>query len=113
MAAHRRIPGHTQSDQAMPTFQLRPHKNQLDLERARGRVTYAEVEESEADLERFHAWLAKISARDYFAAPAGPAAHAAIQDAAADLATFEQAAFAIEAPEPGVNLATPAERRRA
>jgi hypothetical protein len=86
---------------------------ELALERARGRVTYAEVEESEADLERFRAWLAKISARDYFAAPAGPAARAAVQDAAADLAAFEQAALASEAPEPGVNASTPDERRRA
>ncbi|MFF7987148.1 Chromate resistance protein ChrB [Streptomyces sp. NPDC007901] len=29
-------------------------------------ATYAEVEESEADLERFDRWLAKIAARDYF-----------------------------------------------
>jgi hypothetical protein len=86
---------------------------ELALERARGRATYAEVEESEADLERFHSWLAKIGARDYFAAPNGPTARAAVQAAAADLAAFEQAALASEAPEPGVNLARPAERRRA
>ena len=47
-------------------------RQELDLERARGRVTYAEVEESEADLERFRSWLAKIGARDYFAAPPDP-----------------------------------------
>jgi hypothetical protein len=86
---------------------------ELALERARGRATYAEVEESEADLERFHSWLAKIGARDYFAASNGPTARAAVQAAAADLAAFEQAALASEAPEPGVNLARPAERRRA
>jgi Protein ChrB, N-terminal len=86
-------------------------REELQLERARGRATYAEVEESEADLERFRSWLAKIGARDYFAAPVGPAARAAVQDAAADLAAFEQAALAAEAPEPGVHLATPAERR--
>jgi hypothetical protein len=88
-------------------------REELERERGRGRVTYAEVEESEADLARFRAWLAKISARDYFAAPTGPTAHAAVQDAAADLAAFEQAALATEAPEPGVHLATRAERRRA
>jgi hypothetical protein len=88
-------------------------REELDLERARGRVTYAEVEESEADLERFRAWLAKIAARDYFAAPVGPAARAAVQDAAADLAAFEQAALATEAPEPGANPPNPAARRRA
>jgi hypothetical protein len=86
---------------------------ELDLERARGRATYAEVEESEADLDRFHAWLAKISARDYFAAPAGATARAAVQAAAADLAAFEQAALASEAPEPGVNPPNAAARRRA
>jgi hypothetical protein len=86
---------------------------ELALERARGRATYAEVEESEADLERFRSWLAKIGARDYFAAPNGPTARSAVQDAAADLAAFEQAALASEAPEPGVDLSNPAERRRA
>ena len=39
---------------------------ELETETARGRATYAEVEESEADLERFDKWLAKIAARDYF-----------------------------------------------
>jgi hypothetical protein len=87
-------------------------REELALERARGRATYAEVEESEADLERFRSWLAKIGARDYFAAPNGPTAHAAVQDAAADLAAFEQAALASEAPEPGVNPSTPTEGRR-
>jgi hypothetical protein len=88
-------------------------REELALERARGRATYAEVEESEADLGRFHSWLAKIGARDYFAAPNGPTARSAVQDAAADLAAFEQAALASEAPEPGVDLSNPAERRRA
>jgi hypothetical protein len=75
---------------------------ELSVERARGRATYAEVEESEADLERFWSWLARIEARDYFAAPAGDAARAAVGRAAADLAAFEEAALAAEAPvEPG------------
>ncbi|MBE3012735.1 hypothetical protein IL992_26625 [Microbispora sp. NEAU-D428] len=73
-------------------------REELARERARGRATYAEVEESEADLERFRSWLAKIATRDYFAAPAGVAARAAVEDAAADLAAFEQAALAAEAP---------------
>jgi hypothetical protein len=88
-------------------------REELALERARGRVTYAEVEESEADLERFRSWLAKIGARDYFTAPAGPTARAAVQAAAADLAAFEEAALASEVPEPAVNLPNPAERPRA
>jgi hypothetical protein len=71
---------------------------ELAAERERGRATYAEVEESEADLERFRSWLAKIAARDYFAAPVGAAARDAIEDAGADLAAFEQSALAAEAP---------------
>ena len=37
-------------------------RQELAQERARGRATYAEVEESEADLERFRSWLARIAA---------------------------------------------------
>jgi ChrB-like protein len=79
-------------------------RQELAQERSRGRATYAEVEESEADLERFRSWVAKIAARDYFAAPAGQAARLAVDEAAADLAAFEQAALHAEAadttPEP-------------
>jgi hypothetical protein len=71
---------------------------ELDNERARGRTTYAEVEESEADLERYRSWLAKIAARDYFGAPRGEEARAAVTAAAAELAAFEQAALSVEAP---------------
>jgi len=71
---------------------------ELDKERARGRTTYAEVEESEADLQRYRSWLAKITARDYFGAPGGAAAQAAVTAAAAELAAFEQAALIAEAP---------------
>ena len=63
-------------------------------------LTYAEVEESEADLERFRTWLAKIAARDYFTAPGGQAARDAVEEAAAELAAFEEAALHAEAPEP-------------
>jgi len=80
-------------------------RQELAHERARGRATYAEVEESEADLERFRSWLAKIAARDYFAAPAGEAARAAVDDAAVDLAAFERAALHAEASD------SPAERK--
>ena len=77
-----------------------PALNQeLAQERARGRATYAEVEESEADLDRFRNWLAKIAARDYFSAPGGEAARAAVDEAAANLAAFEHAALRAEAPD--------------
>lgn len=75
-------------------------ERELAHERARGRTTYAEVEESEADLERFRSWLAKIAARDYFGAARGPQARAAVEGCAQALAEFEAAALATEAPDP-------------
>ncbi|MFI9007662.1 Chromate resistance protein ChrB [Actinosynnema sp. NPDC053489] len=78
-------------------------RRELADERARGNATYAEVEESEADLERFRAWLGKIAARDYFDAPAGRAARDAVDQAAAELAAFEDAALRAEAPRPRVD----------
>jgi hypothetical protein len=72
---------------------------ELAKERVRGNATYVEVEESEADLERFRTWLDKIVARDYFQAPGRKAADEAIERAAADLAAFEEAALQAEAPE--------------
>ena len=74
-------------------------RNELAAERARGNATYAEVEESEADLERFRAWLAKIAARDYFAAPGAQAARDAVEQAASELAAFEEAALRTDVPE--------------
>jgi hypothetical protein len=73
---------------------------EIASERARGRATYAEVEESEADLERFRSWLAKITARDYFGAPNAAEAIAAVERCAQALEAFEQQALAAEAPEP-------------
>jgi hypothetical protein len=88
---------------------------ELASERAKGRATYAEVEESEADLQRFQAWLAKIEQRDYFTAPLGEQARAAVAAAAEDLDAFEAEALDAEAPpEPRRLRAVPqAPRRRA
>lgn len=71
---------------------------ELAHERGRGRVTYAEVEESEADLERFRSWLSKIAARDYFGAANAAEAHAKVEECAQALAGFEEEALAAEAP---------------
>jgi hypothetical protein len=67
---------------------------ELRSERDRDRATYEEVEESEADLERFRTWLAKIDRRDYFKAPRRAEAHAAIERCARALEAFESEAFA-------------------
>ncbi|MEV6825339.1 Chromate resistance protein ChrB [Amycolatopsis sp. NPDC051102] len=75
-------------------------RRELDGEQARGNVTYAEVEESEADLQRFRGWLAKIAARDYFDALAGRHARDAVEEAAAALTAFEEAALRAEGSGP-------------
>lgn len=72
--------------------------DEIDLERRKGRASYTEVEESEADLARFHSWLAKIQARDYFGAPLGEQARAAVARCAHELAAFELEAVAAESP---------------
>jgi hypothetical protein len=70
---------------------------ELRSECDRDRATYEEVEESEADLERFRAWLAKIDRRDYFGAPRRAEAHAAVERCAQALEAFESEAFARDA----------------
>jgi hypothetical protein len=91
-------------------------ERELAHERAHGRTTYAEVEESEADLERFRSWLAKVTARDYFVAPRGPQARAAVERCAQALAEFDAAALATKAPDsspaPTPDQAPPAGRLR-
>ena len=77
-------------------------------EQSRGNATYAEVEESEADLERFRGWLAKITNRDYFRADGGQVVRDAVAQAATELAAFEDAALRAEAPDPPLTTrATP------
>ncbi|MFE2940232.1 Chromate resistance protein ChrB [Streptomyces sp. NPDC059255] len=69
---------------------------EIATETAKGRATYAEVEESEADLARFETWLAKIEARDYFAAPIGAEVRAELDRAREAMKAFEAAALAAE-----------------
>jgi len=80
---------------------------ELALETGRGRTTYAEVEESEADLERFERWLTAIGDRDYFQAPGGAAARQAVRDCRAALGTFEAAALSADTAADGMDSATP------
>jgi hypothetical protein len=72
--------------------------DELTLELDRGRATYEEVEESEADLERFRVWLSRIDRRDYFGAPRRDEAHAAVERCAQKLEAFESEAFSREDP---------------
>jgi hypothetical protein len=69
---------------------------ELALERRRGRATYTELEESDADLSRHQKWLAAIKARDYFGAPGAEAAEAAVAACEQALAEFEREALSAE-----------------
>jgi hypothetical protein len=74
----------------------RQFHEELQLERRRGRATYTELEESDADLARHQKWLAAIRVRDYFAAPGGQEAAAAVASCEDALARFESEALSAE-----------------
>jgi hypothetical protein len=78
----------------------RQFHEELQFERGRGRATYTELEESDADLARHQKWLAAIRARDYFDAPLGPEATAAVASCEEALARFESDALSAELDEP-------------
>ena len=77
----------------------RQFHEELAGERRRGRVTYTELEESDADLARYRRWLAAIRARDYFGAPGDDEATAAVASCEAALARFESEALSAELDE--------------
>ncbi len=78
------------------TERTRQFHAELALERTRGRATYTELEESDADLARHQKWLAAIKARDYFDAPGATEAEAAVAACEQALAEFEAEALAAE-----------------
>ena len=74
----------------------RQFQEELEQERRRGRAMYTELEESDVDLARHHKWLAAIRARDYFDAPGGEEAAAAVESCEDALARFESEAVSAE-----------------
>jgi hypothetical protein len=66
---------------------------EIAMERARGRAIYTEVTESDADLRRLERWLESIRKRDYFDAPGGAEAIAAVEECKRILAEFEAEAY--------------------
>jgi hypothetical protein len=78
----------------------RQFHEELEGERRRGRATYTEFEESDADLARYQRWLAAVRARDYFGAPGADEATAAVASCEAALARFESEALSAELDEP-------------
>jgi hypothetical protein len=77
----------------------RQFHEELEGERRRGRATYTELEESDADLARYKKWLAAVRARDYFDAPGRAEAAAAVESCEAALARFESEALSAELDE--------------
>lgn len=71
-------------------------EQEIESERARGRATYTEVEESQADLERLQKWLRRVRERDYFHASGRTDAEAAVARCAQLLEEFEAEALAAE-----------------
>jgi uncharacterized protein YdbL (DUF1318 family) len=71
--------------------------DEIARETSRGNATYTEVEEYEADLERFERWLASIAARDYFGATGRANAEAALRRCRDLLADFQLAVLAADA----------------
>src|SRR5258708_27416306 len=69
---------------------------ELESEGARGKFTFAEVEENEADIAKLRRWLRRIQSRDLFGAPSPQAAQAAIETAQAKLNIFVKIASARE-----------------
>jgi len=77
----------------------RQFREEIAQERRRGRATYTELEESDVDLARHQKWLAAIRARDYFDAPGGKEAAAAVASCEEALALFESEALSAELDE--------------
>ena len=77
--------------------------DEIAHETSRGNATYTEVEESEADLERFERWLASIAARDYFGAHRRADAEAALQRCRDLLEDFQLAAVASDTESPATD----------
>jgi hypothetical protein len=71
----------------------RSFHDELAHERRARRVTYTELEESDANLAQLKRWLLSIRARDYFDAPGASEAIAAVDGCERALAEFEAEAL--------------------
>lgn len=63
-------------------------EDEIARESRRGKFTFAELEDLEADWDKLGRWRERISARDFFDAPSRVDADAALKRARASLATF-------------------------
>lgn len=61
---------------------------ELDREAGRGKFTFAEVEENDAELAKLRRWLEAVSGRDHYGAPGRSRAGTAIEEAGRRLGAF-------------------------
>ncbi|WP_051802079.1 Chromate resistance protein ChrB [Actinocatenispora sera] len=79
---------------------------ELATESARGKFTFAEVEENEADLAKLRRWLATVGARDRYGAGGRAAAERAVDRAAQRMQEFTERSAGADHP-PSVGPARP------
>lgn len=70
--------------------------NEIGKETKAGKYTFAEMEESEQDLEKLVRWLAKIQARDFFPDERGEQSAAMLARCRSTVEAFSQAVYAAE-----------------
>ena len=70
--------------------------DEIGKEGKAGKYTFAELEESEQDLEKLVRWLAKIQARDFFPDERGQEAAATLARCRAAVLAFSQSVYAAE-----------------
>jgi Protein ChrB, N-terminal len=73
---------------------------ELEWEGERGKFTFAEVEENEADLVKLQRWLQTVAGRDLLGAPGRPGAEAAVGAAAEAVRRFAERAARMEGEAP-------------
>ena len=71
-------------------------EDEIARESQRGKYTFAELEDSEADWEKIERYLARIDARDFFTAPGRAGVVAALERGQAKLEEFAAAVYAHE-----------------
>lgn len=71
------------------------HK-ELEKERETNNLTFAELDENEADLNKLNSWLPKIKERDFFDAENYHLAIEALKNCEIDLQTFSEQVFSAE-----------------
>jgi hypothetical protein len=84
------------------------HLDEISKEAGAGKYTFAEMEESEQDLEKLARWLAKITARDFFPDERAHQSAELLARCRDALEGFSQAVYAAEGvQEPADGLAEP------